>query len=410
MKRNKRKYRITLLSIFISIVLFISFSTYINYGLSITDINKLPNYDILVISDKEDIIDEIKENPLVDFVYTSYISFIDTKFLTKDNYPEKYYNYAKLQNEDILQFMAVIVEDQDFEKITKDFNVDNDTVFILNNLTYVEYSNNNRISNTTEIFKNNISNLEICNTFDKSICKNLKVKLINSNETNLFDNYSYEETMPVMFISNKLAKENNLFAREILNENNQKEITDFDNMAKYITIKSTEYEKLYQELSKKYDSNLNGNIYAPKIEYRNQKNSILAIKILMYGFISLVTLTGITSVFNTIYTSIHLRRKEFAMLRSVGLSPKGFYKMIFFESLFFGLKSLLYALPVSFFVIYLISESIGYTFSFNGVLIPWKAIIIAIVGVFVIVLITMLYSVKKIKNENILNSLQDENI
>ena len=410
MKRNKRKYRITLLSIFISIVLFISFSTYINYGLSITDINKLPNYDILVISDKEDIIDEIKENPLVNSVYTSYISFIDTKFLTKDNYPEKYYNYAKLQNEDILQFMAVIVEDQDFEKITKDFNVDNDTVFILNNLTYVEYSNNNRISNTTEIFKNNISNLEICNTFDKSICKNLKVKLINSNETNLFDNYSYEETMPVMFISNKLAKENNLFAREILNENNQKEITDFDNMAKYITIKSTEYEKLYQELSKKYDSNLNGNIYAPKIEYRNQKNSILAIKILMYGFISLVTLTGITSVFNTIYTSIHLRRKEFAMLRSVGLSPKGFYKMIFFESLFFGLKSLLYALPVSFFVIYLISESIGYTFSFNGLLIPWKAIIIAIVGVFVIVLITMLYSVKKIKNENILNSLQDENI
>ena len=64
----------------------------------------------------------------------------------------------------------------------------------------------------------------------------------------------------------------------------------------------------------------------------------------MYGFITLVALTGVTSVFNTIYTSIHLRRKEFAMLRSVGLSPKGFRKMIFFESLFFGLKSL----PVSY--------------------------------------------------------------
>ena len=133
-------------------------------------------------------------------------------------------------------------------------------------------------------------------------------------------------------------------------------------------------------------------------------------KILMYGFITLVTLIGVTSVFNTIYTSIHLRRKEFAMLRSVGLSPKGFQKMIFFESLFFGLKSLLYALPVSFIFIFLISRSMGYSFQFGGILIPWGAIFVAIVGVFLLILITMMYSTRKIKKENILTSLQDENI
>ena len=130
----------------------------------------------------------------------------------------------------------------------------------------------------------------------------------------------------------------------------------------------------------------------------------------MYGFIALVTLTGVTSVFNTIYTSIHLRRREFAILRSVGLSPKGFQKMIFFESLFFGLKSLLYALPVSFVIILLIANSMGYTFTFGGILIPWGSVIAAIVGVFLIVLLTMMYSSSKIKKGNILNSLREENI
>ena len=131
---------------------------------------------------------------------------------------------------------------------------------------------------------------------------------------------------------------------------------------------------------------------------------------MLYGFITLVTLTGVTSVFNTIHTSIHLRRKEFAMLRSIGLSPRGFNKMILFESLFFGLKSLFFALPVSGIFIYLINLTIGDTFLFGKIIIPWDAIFLSILGVFLIVILTMWYSVRKIKKENILDSLRDENI
>ncbi len=98
------------------------------------------------------------------------------------------------------------------------------------------------------------------------------------------------------------------------------------------------------------------------------------------------------------------------MLRSVGLSPNGFNRMIFFESFFFGLKSLFYALPVSFIFILLINNSIGGVVSFGHIIIPWQAIIITVVGVFFIVLLTMWYSVRKIKKENILHSLRDENI
>ena len=137
---------------------------------------------------------------------------------------------------------------------------------------------------------------------------------------------------------------------------------------------------------------------------------ILVIKILLYGFISLVTLIGVTSVFNTIHTSINLRRKEFAMLRSMGLTPKGFNKILAFESLFVGLKSLLYAIPVSIGVVFLLYKSLGGVADVGAFVIPWQSILIATVAVFIIVFITMMYASSKIKHENILDAIREENI
>lgn len=93
-----------------------------------------------------------------------------------------------------------------------------------------------------------------------------------------------------------------------------------------ILIKTSEIKKFAEEGEKietKYNSG-NHEIYISNIALDNQeeKNLVLAIKILLYGFISLVTLIGVTSVFNTISTSISLRQKEFAMLRSMGLTPR----------------------------------------------------------------------------------------
>ena len=136
----------------------------------------------------------------------------------------------------------------------------------------------------------------------------------------------------------------------------------------------------------------------------------MAIRILLYGFITLVTLIGVTSVFNTINTSIMLRKKEFAMLRSVGLTPRGFNKILFLESLFFGFKSLLYALPVSLGIVLLIDKTATNVMDFGYIIWPVKSIIISIIGVFIIVLLTMLYSASKIKKDNILETIREENI
>lgn len=136
---------------------------------------------------------------------------------------------------------------------------------------------------------------------------------------------------------------------------------------------------------------------------------ILIMSIFTYGFITLISLISIANIFNTISTSIMLRKREFAMLRSVGMTPKGFNKMVNYESGFYGIKALLYGLPLSFGVMFLIYRSMGETFEY-GFTVPWKSIIIAVVAIFIIVGSSMLYSTRKIKNENIIDALKQENI
>ena len=402
MKRNKRKYRITLLSLFISIVLFISFSTYLKYGLSVTELTDLPAYDIVISTSNLEIMNEIESNALVNDMYVSKFGFAEYTVEDTSIYQDDYFKFLTEMGYDpnnLLQMTAIIIEDDEYERLALNYQIDNETILFLNDIMYNSYNNGNRHSYHTSIFDTELNTMNLCGSVEDS-CVNAKVHFVENNEkTQQFENYFHDQYTPTIFVSESLAKKYGIFTSY-----------DLDEAANYITIYSEEYETLYNELEKKYQNTIDGYLSSPRITYEQEKNNVLAIKILMYGFIALVTLTGVTSVFNTIYTSIHLRRREFAILRSVGLSPKGFQKMIFFESLFFGLKSLLYALPVSFVIILLIANSMGYTFTFDGILIPWGSVIAAIVGVFLIVLLTMMYSSSKIKKENILNSLREENI
>ena len=182
------------------------------------------------------------------------------------------------------------------------------------------------------------------------------------------------------------------------------------NFNSYIVLNAKKYDKLDKMLDQ-ISTESNDIQYTNVTEQmRLLNNIVLAIKILVYGFISLVTLIGVTSVFNTINTSIALRRKEFAVLRSIGLTPRGFNKMLYFESIMVGLKSLLYALPVSICLIYLVHLSMNNIINFETLILPIKSILIAIFAVFIIVIITMMYASSKIKRENILEAIREENI
>ena len=422
MRRNKKKYRITVVSLFISIVLFISFSGYMTYFLASADSYlAIPEVDVIVRYDPKnsdpEVIKSIKNNSSVED-YMEYLGVSATtntdmfdaytknfqNFLVDNDYYQKhdepYYkaiNFIVLSNESYRKYLNMIGGKEELPILYNNFNS------IVYNTGSRKSYNMNRYNNTNKtitIFSEPTNSLEDGSVQYKELFKIDKYYLSNNEFVGLgiYDDIITE----VIIISSDMAEEYQLIAEEPTVQ------YGYTN----IHIKAPNYKNL-DKMIEEYDkeSRLSFiNYVNVKEEMKMENNMLLAIKILVYGFITLVTLIGVTSVFNTINTSIALRRKEFAVLRSIGLTPSGFNKMLRFESLFFGLKSLFYAIPVSLGVIFLMYLSMRGTVDLGTILIPWKSIFLAVILDFLVIAISMSYATKKVKKDNILDAIREENI
>lgn len=144
-------------------------------------------------------------------------------------------------------------------------------------------------------------------------------------------------------------------------------------------------------------------------QQEENKTMLLVVRVFSYGFIILISLIAAANVFNTISTNVSLRRREFAMLKSVGMTPGGFNKMMVYECLLYGMKGLLYGLPVSAGVTWLIYRAVqeGLHMRF---FIPWYSVVIAVSSVFIVVSASMIYAVNKLKDKNTIDELKNENL
>jgi len=164
-------------------------------------------------------------------------------------------------------------------------------------------------------------------------------------------------------------------------------------------------ETRIQELTRSVSGRTN--VFNVAANAQAERNVMTVLSIFIYGFIVLIGLICIANIFNTVTSNIALRRREFAMLRSVGMTPKSFNRMIRFESLFYGLKALLYGIPISVAIallLYRLEEGaieIGFS-------LPWVSYGVAVALIFIIVGSTMLYSSAKVKRENIVDALKTE--
>lgn len=400
MKRNKKKYRITVLSLFISIVLFISFSTYLKYGVSTMNTIDFYDFDMQISTtvSNYDQLKEIQKDPRINesylFIVNSLLVEVPVENYTKEFRDFRRKIYEVQGDKDFMSLSFIVLEDDVFTNYASKVQATLNDAIILNEGQFVFYEDNNRMSYHKKYFERLNSKLGICEAIEE--CENDFLSVVYTQEfLPTFKYLSYGNELTAFVSQSYYQKLSKFF-----------QIYDYEGYS-ILQMNSTEYQTLYDELNGRTK---NITVFSPKKEFNESKNVVLAIKVLLYGFISLVTLIGVTSVFNTIHTSINLRRKEFAMLRSMGLTPNGFNKMIIFESLFFGLKSLLYGLPVSFIFVLLIHNSMTNFAQEDSILIPWGAVLLAVFGVFLIVLLAMIYSVNKIKKENILDSIRDENI
>ena len=417
-KRNKKKYRVTIVSLFISIVLFISFSSYMNYTLNTASsvMGEVPyDYQISYFgddpnNDKEalDKINEIVKNSDVK-EYVSY-SVSNLSIIGNYTYSDEYLDFYKsaygddgikaLNNLKYQYISIYILDDNSYNKYKKLIGLDKDSVILLNKFKGVSYGNNKRVNYDIPVINNGNINIKICNFDDndedvdttKYCNKNIDNIFVTNKSFDLIEEFSYMDDFKL-----------------IVNKKLYDSISDSSTHYTQFNIISDNTNNI-DKLTKELDKYSNVNYTNVKEAMKQANNLILVVKILMYGFISLVTLIGVTSVFNTISTSMALRKREFAVLRSIGLTNRGFNKILFFESLFFGMKSLIFAIPVSIGITVLIHYALADMVSISTIIIPWKYIIISIVSVFVIVLLTMMYSTSKIKKHNIIEQIREENI
>ena len=401
-KRNKKRYRSTVISLFVSIVLFISasaFAMYLQRGADTSVTNSA--YDILfsssVMEDEEAIalydtfknVDGITQSGYykMDYCFTTFPSDRIT-----DRYRE---NQEAIGNEDNVALF--FVDDITYENYIRSLGLD-----------IKEYSGND-ISKVVATSKINGYDPESGRYFDFDIFKgsspiNMTVGRYadESLSRDLTISHITEEMPGNMYITTNSGLTVYLPYSAIGDFANEYSLTmtfSSDNPSK-------SGDKIKAILEDK-GITANYSIYNMAEVYEANRSVMLVINVFSYGFIILISLITIANVFNTISTNINLRRREFAMLRSVGMTNRGFNKMMNFECIFYGLKSLLYGLPTAIFIVFLLYKSVmaGADVPFT---LPWLSIAISIFSVFLVVFITMLYSVSKVKRENTIDALKSD--
>ena len=192
-------------------------------------------------------------------------------------------------------------------------------------------------------------------------------------------------------------------AQSILSSEGKDEPVDFSDRCQYC-YRTDQAEALCDALEG-YD------IYAENmlVAKAQDQNMLNVLNVFLYGFITLITLISAANIFNTVSTSISLRTREFAMLRSVGMTKQSLNRMLRFESMFYGMKALLWGIPISVLIEFLMYGGLSRNFSF-GFYLPVVPLVIVVLAIFVIVGLTMLYSASKVKKANIISILTQENI
>ena len=406
LKRSRKKYRTTVISIIVSIVIFISISSFIQYGFKMSEAYYTEmNYNYMVFmqgneDDKEEykILEDISKLP-----DAGECSINKSNVLTM-NMDEKH-------KSELTEYGKEIKER--FYDEENGVRIDEVNVISLNKEAYERYVS--KIGGDYDKYKNGAI------LIDKNINTNNDGKKIQGNI------YTWKKGDIITGKINDtqynieiLAKTEEIPAGVNILYNSDAFIIvseDFINKVGYKTIalysNSKDAYKLDEEIKQyKQENNITDNTiqtFNMEESARAENAVVLVISIFLYGFIGVITLIGITNIFNTITTNMNLRKKEFAMLKSIGMTKKEFNRMIRLESIFYGLKSLIIGIPIGIILSYGMYTIFRNNMEMEYVL-PYKSIVISIVFVVIIIGIIMKYSMSKINKQNVIETIRNDNI
>ena len=389
LKRSKKKYRTTVISIAMSVFVFIASSTLINYAFeAMGGYYKDYDYNIKFSSTSSDG-QELKQI-LNDENFSNYTLLYKTNSILKITDMSKLSEFGKTvfiendlykNNEIPIEIYGLNSEDfkEYLEKLGVDYDKNKDKAVLLD--YYSLYKEGKTIKNRLLTYSPN-----------DSISGNVEDKEFNVSISKI------TETVPD-------GLEGTYFYSAVIVLNVDEYGNDFNFVPNMLTTNSEEPDDLAKR-SQKYD-----NMYVTNIasEVRFYDSVRLVVYIFAYGFIGIITLIGVTNIFNTLTSNIDLRQREFAMLKSIGMTKKEFNKMINLETLFYSLKALIFGIVLGLIASFAIYKAFAQSLDY-GFKIPMQAILISILFVFVIVFIIMKFAIGKINKQNIIDTIRKENI
>lgn len=408
-KRSRKKYRTTVVSLFMSIVLFISAASLSQYFMwSVTGAKNTYGFDVLFQFEdengtKENLINQIKnERTVTSAAYVNeYIMqmSVSTDQITKDWLANMAGGYEVGDTYDYIGTYVCFVDDDAYREFLHENKLDEN--LYMNSETPLGIAIDGQPTFSYEEQKyyeiNLLKNKQCQMTTKYSIGDEIKTVTHNVG-TVLYDAPYFAGAGADLILLYPNSVKNTLVPEEKLHSDYSVYVCSSNH--------KVSAEKI-EELCDQMNIDCDVNDYAESIQ--TMRDLITILKVFSYGFIVLISLIAAANVFNTISTNISLRRREFAVLKSVGMTNGDFNKMMNYECLLYGTKSLLYGLPVSFLLTYLIHNTLSGSYQMPFKL-PLTAVCIAVFSVFAVVFTTMLYSMRKIKKDNPIDALKNENL
>ena len=397
LKRNRKKYRTTVISIIVSVLIFIAMSAFVQYAFDATSVY-YKNYDYnLVINASESDINQLLEIAKNDTVKKYSIARQLVLDVSGKELTNHYTNEKKSADEGI----GVINPDNEKDCIT---------IVAVGKEEYMRFLNKNGLRYEDvkdKVILNDSAKTYIDSKKAYSMYRIYDYKKDNHISANI-DDKSIDLEIVAIVDSVPMGLQNDYYSNGmfIVSDEFLDKYKTKDDMNVSLYVDSSAPSEL-EEIAKKSS----GVKYVENIETMAKTQSAiwLVISIFLYGFIAVISLIGITNIFNTITTNMELRQKEFANLKSIGMTKKEFNRMIRLESVLYGGKALIIGIPIGIGLSYLLFKSfgIGYEMTYE---LPLKAIGISIIAVVVLIWVIMRFSLKKINKQNIIETIRKDNI
>ena len=412
LKRNRKKYRTTIISIMVSVLTFVALSSFMKMAFNIVDL-EIDSYDydlsMSISIFKTDETDEVYNKALG----TLGLENVKTGAL----YIKDSYNMEGVQFSDRYKEIAGLAEDYEMDTYSSYIGI-----AVPDDATYRAYIKELGLSYEDIWDKAIVADTVKISALDEDGNeKKYKVREYDIDVGDVVTGYTNddEDTEAIRIKIGKVADKvpfglNEYSSYIILSKefyDSMEHPEEYAYLDSYYLSDDPDalQDALEEDIKNDGSENYAYDIYNIAELAREMRNLFLLVAIFLYGFIIVISLIGITNIFNTMTTNMSLRRKEFAMLKSVGMTTKEFNRMIRLETVFMGTKSLLYGLPVGIalsYVIYLkLGKEEGFPFAF-----PYAAIVISVIAVFVLIAGIMKYSMSKINKQNTIETIRNENI